>query len=46
MLDIDPAKINPNGGAVSIGHPIGMSGARIGKWALESQIHLISQIIS
>lgn len=29
MLDIDPAKINPNGGAVSIGHPIGMSGARI-----------------
>jgi len=29
MLDIDPAKINHNGGAVSIGHPIGMSGARI-----------------
>jgi len=29
MLDIDPAKVNPNGGAVSIGHPIGMSGARI-----------------
>jgi len=29
ILDIDPAKVNPNGGAVSIGHPIGMSGARI-----------------
>jgi len=28
-LDLDPAKVNPNGGAVSIGHPIGMSGARI-----------------
>jgi len=29
LLDIDPAKVNVNGGAVSIGHPIGMSGARI-----------------
>ncbi|KAL6266183.1 hypothetical protein P5V15_003043 [Pogonomyrmex californicus] len=29
MLDIDPAKINVHGGAVSLGHPIGMSGARI-----------------
>ena len=29
MLDLDPAKVNVNGGAVSIGHPIGMSGARI-----------------
>lgn len=28
-LNLDPAKVNPNGGAVSIGHPIGMSGARI-----------------
>ena len=28
-MDVDPAKVNPNGGAVSIGHPIGMSGARI-----------------
>uniref|UniRef100_A0A3B5LZQ3 acetyl-CoA C-acetyltransferase n=1 Tax=Xiphophorus couchianus TaxID=32473 RepID=A0A3B5LZQ3_9TELE len=28
MLDIDPAKVNVNGGAVSLGHPI-MSGARI-----------------
>ncbi|XP_028840377.1 acetyl-CoA acetyltransferase, mitochondrial [Denticeps clupeoides] len=29
MLDIDPSKVNINGGAVSLGHPIGMSGARI-----------------
>ncbi|XP_058461342.1 acetyl-CoA acetyltransferase, mitochondrial isoform X2 [Malaya genurostris] len=28
-LDIDPAKINVHGGAVSLGHPIGMSGARL-----------------
>uniref|UniRef100_A0A183BNF0 acetyl-CoA C-acetyltransferase n=1 Tax=Globodera pallida TaxID=36090 RepID=A0A183BNF0_GLOPA len=29
MLGLDPAKVNAHGGAVSIGHPIGMSGARI-----------------
>jgi acetyl-CoA C-acetyltransferase len=29
MLDIDEAKVNVNGGAVAIGHPIGASGARI-----------------
>ncbi|XP_041088733.1 acetyl-CoA acetyltransferase, mitochondrial [Polyodon spathula] len=29
MLGIDPKKVNINGGAVSLGHPIGMSGARI-----------------
>src|SRR3990170_3265851 len=28
-LHLDPAKINVNGGAVAIGHPIGASGARI-----------------
>jgi acetyl-CoA C-acetyltransferase len=28
-LGIDPAKVNVNGGAVAIGHPIGASGARI-----------------
>ena len=28
-LGIDPARINVNGGAVAIGHPIGASGARI-----------------
>ena len=28
-LGIDPAKVNINGGAVALGHPIGASGARI-----------------
>ncbi len=28
-LELDPAKINVNGGAVALGHPIGASGARI-----------------
>ncbi|MGE3853552.1 MAG: acetyl-CoA C-acyltransferase, partial [Planctomycetota bacterium] len=28
-LELDPAKINVNGGAVALGHPIGCSGARI-----------------
>ncbi|MFC1553802.1 thiolase family protein [candidate division KSB1 bacterium] len=29
LLDLDPAKVNVNGGAVALGHPIGASGARI-----------------
>jgi acetyl-CoA C-acetyltransferase len=29
QLGIDPAKVNVNGGAVALGHPIGASGARI-----------------
>ncbi|KAK7086378.1 Acetyl-CoA acetyltransferase, mitochondrial [Halocaridina rubra] len=29
MCDLDPEKVNIHGGAVSLGHPIGMSGARI-----------------
>ncbi|XP_045119123.1 acetyl-CoA acetyltransferase, mitochondrial-like isoform X1 [Portunus trituberculatus] len=29
LCDLDPAKVNVHGGAVSLGHPIGMSGARI-----------------
>ncbi|NKY89110.1 acetyl-CoA C-acetyltransferase [Nocardia veterana] len=28
-LGIDPEKVNVNGGAIAIGHPLGMSGARI-----------------
>ena len=28
-LELDPAKVNVRGGAVSLGHPIGCSGARI-----------------
>ncbi|MGD1212007.1 MAG: acetyl-CoA C-acetyltransferase [Candidatus Acidiferrales bacterium] len=29
QLKLDPAKVNVNGGAVALGHPIGASGARI-----------------
>ena len=29
LLGIDPAKVNVNGGAIAIGHPIGASGCRI-----------------
>ena len=29
LLELDAAKVNPRGGAVSLGHPIGASGARI-----------------
>jgi acetyl-CoA C-acetyltransferase len=28
-LQVDPAKVNVNGGAIALGHPIGASGARI-----------------
>jgi acetyl-CoA C-acetyltransferase len=28
-LGLDPRKVNVNGGAIAIGHPLGMSGARI-----------------
>ena len=33
-LEIDPAKYNVNGGAISVGHPYGMSGARMTGHAL------------
>lgn len=29
LLDLDIARVNVNGGAISLGHPLGMSGARI-----------------
>ncbi len=29
LLGVDPAKVNVNGGAIAIGHPIGASGCRI-----------------
>ena len=44
----DPAKVNPNGGAIALGHPLGCSGARLmatlvcelersgGRWGLET----------
>ena len=28
-LDLDPEKVNVNGGAVALGHPVGASGCRI-----------------
>jgi 3-oxoadipyl-CoA thiolase len=28
-LELDPAKVNVNGGAIALGHPVGCSGARI-----------------
>jgi acetyl-CoA C-acetyltransferase len=28
-LGLDPAKVNPNGGAIALGHPIGATGAAI-----------------
>lgn len=36
-LEIDPfdARVNPNGGAIALGHPLGMSGARIALSAVE-----------
>ena len=26
-LSLDPAKVNPNGGAIALGHPVGATGA-------------------
>jgi acetyl-CoA C-acetyltransferase len=29
VLELDPARVNVNGGSVALGHPIGASGARV-----------------
>jgi len=39
QLKLDPAKVNINGGAVSIGHPLGASGARI----IVTLLHVLQQ---
>ena len=39
QLGIDPGKVNVNGGAVALGHPIGASGARI----LTTLLHALEQ---
>lgn len=39
QLDLDPDKVNVNGGAVALGHPIGASGARI----LVTLLHAMAQ---
>jgi acetyl-CoA C-acetyltransferase len=36
-LGIDPARVNPNGGAIALGHPIGASGARLA-------LHLVMEL--
>lgn len=33
-LDVDPQKLNLNGGAIALGHPYGMSGSRLAGHAL------------
>ena len=33
-LSIDPDRLNVNGGAIAVGHPFGMSGARMAGHAL------------
>lgn len=38
FLGIDPEKMNPNGGAIALGHPYGMTGARaVGSALLEAK---------
>ncbi len=39
ILQLDPRKVNINGGAVSLGHPLGCSGARI----IVTLIHVLEQ---
>jgi 3-oxoadipyl-CoA thiolase len=36
----DAANVNPNGGAIAIGHPLGMSGARLATTALNQLNHI------
>ncbi len=38
-MQLDPAKVNVNGGAVSLGHPLGCSGARI----IVTLLHVLKQ---
>jgi len=34
-LGLDPARVNPNGGAIALGHPVGATGAIIAMYELE-----------
>jgi 3-oxoadipyl-CoA thiolase len=36
----DSARVNPNGGAIALGHPLGMSGARLALTATQ-ELHQI-----
>lgn len=40
--ELDPARVNPSGGAIALGHPVGASGARLVQTAL-AQLHLTRQ---
>ncbi|MNP30752.1 3-ketoacyl-CoA thiolase [compost metagenome] len=45
-LGIDPAKMNVNGGAIAIGHPYGMSGARmVGHALLEGKRRGVKYVV-
>lgn len=37
-LELDPAKVNVNGGAIAIGHPLGCSGSRISATLLHEMV--------
>ena len=37
-LDLDPAKVNPNGSGIALGHPVGATGAIISVKAI-SELH-------
>jgi acetyl-CoA C-acetyltransferase len=39
-LELDPARVNVNGGAVALGHPIGASGARV----LTTLLHAMARL--
>jgi acetyl-CoA C-acetyltransferase len=39
LMNLDPAKVNVNGGAVALGHPLGASGARI----IVTLLHVLKQ---
>ncbi|MNE57914.1 3-ketoacyl-CoA thiolase [compost metagenome] len=46
QLQIDPAKLNVNGGAIAIGHPYGMSGARmVGHALLEGKRRQVKYVV-
>jgi acetyl-CoA C-acetyltransferase len=40
-LDLDPAKVNPNGSGIALGHPVGATGAIIATKAIH-ELHRIN----
>ena len=40
QLDLDPAKVNPNGGAIALGHPLGCTGAKLTATALSELVRV------